>query len=1804
MVKIAAALQDNLVQLCIHSYRFFGKLNKLIINAGKPKSPVTIEDIMNIRILDLLSILPIENWPDPHSETTIQKTLRDQLGLTVFSTQFEILTNPSTYPLQVKCTFPNCKKAFTSFNEYVSHYTDTHERLPGLGFFWNDIITWTRYKGGKSTLRDIFSDHYIYRIYKNPDEEYIGFDDEIFDKMIEMNMEILIKRELCIPTLTLSEEHGLNSILISKKLTIVIPTIISFECIKEEDAIKDINHIDSDMISNLEYYNEILNRIEHNYNNVDVNALTNEPEELDSIESDTYEGPLRLENIMNIDPQIIELGSPQEIAESIKDQNDYISFSNYIINSLLPSNMLNKFIEILNGCNPIIISEISPDSDILSVLKYHDIDLPHTGFLCPIENCSAKLKSVASIKAHLHKTHPDTKYQNQIYNILNKLVASPGEWYVISEAGKIIDVGTQPCLLPSCNHVCRDKDWKLHYQKHHPDLLADFNELGFLWAILHHHTICEDRLPTIYDLTKPREVLCCPYNNCHHYTSNPATHECHLRSHNYPILKNAEAPRIGGKLLFLQEVELNTVLDSFKEEYFKKNSIENGQENLTTEENSIPNPIIITDIQEENDEDITTDNNHKPRQEFRLLRNKSRHPKVRKPFKCTPTERMIQIQDSEKGIKLDKAKKWIEKYQDLEINGFKTINLDIIRRKKISKGLEEKYKGYWVPLWDAFFSIDWTSEEAEIVIDGLTYKTNHLMRKHVSKILGIDTKIKPRAPNTRAIQKENAELLRNIRCKENALFLSNLAEYYSLYTNGREGSTTNNRIGHLETEILKFTSKKDDQWNTNVFGGTSIDDIRLSASDEEVHRLNKLEWITSVIENEEVSKKSRTREEKIKLREKYRDNPKTTLRRSILPSVTPNAKLSANDFADHYGKTWAYKDENFVAASDDTNNRWKLDRSIDKDTTQTIWNNVIDIDKIEETIRHRKHLSAMGPDGISTSILKIFPECGSQLLHRMFKSILRYQRIPSSWKLVRTVMIFKKEDANTASNWRPIGITSTIYRIMTTLLSNAVQDINAEFKIFSPQQKGFIKNTAGCSEHTATLDEMLHEAQRYNAEIHYLTIDFKNAFGSVPHHLFLSIMKQLGLPDLLINLVKNIYDDTHTYIEFNGGRSRLIPWNTGVLQGCPLSPLLFNLCLEPLIRSLHRSEFGYTTPIDNNRNVIKSSVQAYADDVVLIGNSQDDIQDMIDILDHYCEFSRMELAPQKCIGLSNTSQTSPYMFRDAAIPVLSKEDYVNYLGIPISGKTLTKLKALDRKIAECEAKITTILASDITFIQKIHAINTFIYPKFDYHLLNSISSNKKLQLFDRRIRGKLNSITKCPGTPKSFYHLSAKAGGLGLPELSKRAAVLKITTFGKLCTSNDPIIKALMYQWCHNEAAMRGWNRDSNSPFLDLEVTENGKPVQDYNGGTNCLLVQTLKATRRIPVLLHQDNPGTFILDPIDSNTHPPVKITNRKMWTKGLRQVLDALYSKELCSLPFHGHTFNTTNECQTSNAIFKSRNANRSDMLIKFAIRSRTNNLPTPELFAKKPNSEVNPHCKVCEEHGKLCVESLAHRINGCKPMIRHFTYRHNLIQDTICQYLSKLPSKPVIRVNSTLNSDAITLPESLCRLKPDISYYGDNSITMIEITVPYGTIRDNDHGGRSSLDESFDKKLNKYTPLAHYIEQEHGIKTELIPIVVSSLGAIPLCTSRALAKIFTNKRTRQQIEKKISYDALVGSAVIFTRSPARFFGDGRNSIFDENADATQETVETSIRYTSEDETGGSSTEANTNNEEIGQLLEPSAT
>jgi hypothetical protein len=140
--------------------------------------------------------------------------------------------------------------------------------------------------------------------------------------------------------------------------------------------------------------------------------------------------------------------------------------------------------------------------------------------------------------------------------------------------------------------------------------------------------------------------------------------------------------------------------------------------------------------------------------------------------------------------------------------------------------------------------------------------------------------------------------------------------------------------------------------------------------------------------------------------------------------------------------------------------------------------------------------------------------------------MLLIEHCPESWKNAKTIMLPKpcpETEKDKPENWRPITLTSILYRVIMKQVSNFLQSKHNFKEIVHPCQKGFKKDIEGSAEHAASLNYLIAHAAGKKKSIFIVTLDCRDAYGSVSHKLLEKNLQNNQVPSQLTNMLLDSY---------------------------------------------------------------------------------------------------------------------------------------------------------------------------------------------------------------------------------------------------------------------------------------------------------------------------------------------------------------------------------------------------------------------------------------------------------------------------------------------------------------------------------------------------------------------------------------------------------------------------------------------------------------------------------------------------------
>ena len=155
-------------------------------------------------------------------------------------------------------------------------------------------------------------------------------------------------------------------------------------------------------------------------------------------------------------------------------------------------------------------------------------------------------------------------------------------------------------------------------------------------------------------------------------------------------------------------------------------------------------------------------------------------------------------------------------------------------------------------------------------------------------------------------------------------------------------------------------------------------------------------------------------------------------------------------------------------------------------------------------------------------------------------------------------------------------------------------------------QAGFRKGR-GIGDQIANICWIIEKAREFQKNIYFCFIDYAKAFDCVDHNKLWKILQEMGIPDHLTCLLRNLYAGQEATVRTGHGTTDLLQNGKGKHQGCILSPCLFNLYAEYIMKNagLDEAQTGIKIARRNINNL------RYGDDTTLMAESERELKSLL-----------------------------------------------------------------------------------------------------------------------------------------------------------------------------------------------------------------------------------------------------------------------------------------------------------------------------------------------------------------------------------------------------------------------------------------------------------------------------------------------------------------------------------------------------------------------------------------------------------------
>ena len=365
----------------------------------------------------------------------------------------------------------------------------------------------------------------------------------------------------------------------------------------------------------------------------------------------------------------------------------------------------------------------------------------------------------------------------------------------------------------------------------------------------------------------------------------------------------------------------------------------------------------------------------------------------------------------------------------------------------------------------------------------------------------------------------------------------------------------------------------------------------------------------------------------------------------------------ANKFALHFSNV-------YQQVCNKPNEVLQPDNSIGHSNLNMTFNNVcqyITPELVDTCTVKLKKGKATGPDDLSVEHMVYAHPSLCIAICNLFKLIITHRYVPNGFCIGTIVPLVKDKshNLNDIDNYRPITLIPVISKIFEHVILSLCEDC-----LLSDQLQFGFKRDSSCSDAIFVLRTSVEYFNSKGSTVFLASLDIRKAFDSVVHDKLFDSLKNAGLPQAIIDVLRNWYGKLVVNVRWGSDYSTTFSVFNGTRQGSVISPTLFNVFINLFIVQLR--ELGVGCVI---KNMFVGCI-LYADDMILLCPSVKGLQSMLNLCTSVANSLSLVFNTSKsmCIAIGKLAKllTQPMSLGTGQIDWV---DSIKYLGVTITGGT-------------------------------------------------------------------------------------------------------------------------------------------------------------------------------------------------------------------------------------------------------------------------------------------------------------------------------------------------------------------------------------------------------------------------------------------------------------------------------------------------------------------------------------------------------
>ncbi|KAK3522640.1 hypothetical protein QTP86_028630, partial [Hemibagrus guttatus] len=438
----------------------------------------------------------------------------------------------------------------------------------------------------------------------------------------------------------------------------------------------------------------------------------------------------------------------------------------------------------------------------------------------------------------------------------------------------------------------------------------------------------------------------------------------------------------------------------------------------------------------------------------------------------------------------------------------------------------------------------------------------------------------------------------------------------------------------------------------------------------------------------------------------------------------------------------------------------------------------LSLEELHEALQRMENGRASGIDGLPAEFYKAFwAVIGQDVLDVLRDSILRGE-LPLSCRRAVLTLLPKKGDLTHLKNWRPVSLLCTDYKLLSKALASRLTKV---MERLIHQDQTYCVPDRSIFDNVYLIRDILDVSRLLGLKTGLIFLDQEKAFDRVEHEYLWKVLETFGFNPGFVAMIRVLYCEIESVLKVNGGLCAPFRVYRGIRQGCSLSGMLYSLAIEPLLNKLRSFLSGFNIP-HANASVYLS---AYADDLVVMINTQEDVNVLAAILNDFQILSsaKVNWTKSEAILVGEWGGGQPTLPGGLAW----KRGGFKYLGVYLGTNEFLN-KNWEGSVEHVKGRLSRWkrLVPKMSYRGRTLVINNLAASSL-WHKLACVDpppnllANIQAQLVDFFWDG-LHWI------PQSVLHLPKEEGGQGLVQLSSRAAAFRLQFIQRLLTGPRDLV--------------------------------------------------------------------------------------------------------------------------------------------------------------------------------------------------------------------------------------------------------------------------------------------------------------------------------------------------------------------------------------------------------------------------------